>query len=157
MPDVVLAVLIFGPLALAYFLKSNAALAFLALCAGFVLITLASADAARLLNDTGIISLSRTAVSLILLVAPLILTLMLTRKSFSGHSKFILQIVPGLCAGGLLALIVVPLLSQSLHADFANSTFWNSLQKIQPEIVAVGVLSSLLMIWAGGLKRHGRH
>jgi len=148
MPDVVLAVLIFSPLALTFLLKSNAALGFLTLCASFVLITFASADIKNLTHDLSL-KLTGSTINLILLVLPLVLTLLLTRKSFTGPFKLALQSLAALCAGALLALVSIPLLNRSIRANFDNSWGWTNLQKIQTPIIVAGVVLSLLLVWIG--------
>ena len=146
MPDVILAVLVFIPRALTFLLKSNAALAFLTLCASFVLITFASADIEDLSHNLNL-QLTGSTLNLILLAVPLILTLLLTRKAFSGRLKSILQWAAALTTGALLALLAIPLLDASLRNNFAGSWGWNNLQKIQTPIIAAGVILSFLLIW----------
>ncbi len=156
MVDAVLAVLIFSPLILTFLLKSNAAVSFLTLCGAFVLITFASADIKDL---TGKISLevSSSTVNVIILILPLLLTLLLTRKAVSGGIKLILHLAAAFCTGVLLALVSIPLLNQSLRTNFSNSWGWTNLQKIQTPIIVVGVLLSFLLVWAGGFKHVKKH
>jgi len=145
-PDLLLAVLIFGPVALTFLLKSNAALSFFALCAGFVVISFAGADIADLTKNLSF-QINNTTLNLVLLIAPIALTLLLTRKAFSGSLKLLLNCVVALCAGILLALVAVPLLSESARLDFANNTIWSDLQKIQTPAIAGGAFLSLILTW----------
>src|SRR5438105_2696303 len=146
MPDVILAILVLSPLALTFSLKSNAALAFLTLCASFVLITFASADITDLTKNLSI-QIPGSTLSLILLILPLLLTLLLTRKAFSGPVKLFLQSAAALCAGALLALVSIPLLSKSVRTNFDDSWSWANLQKIQTPVIVAGVILSLLLVW----------
>lgn len=155
MPDIVLAILILAPLAITFFLKSNAALAFLALCAGFVLITFASADIGNLTKNLSI-QVNSSTLNLVLLIAPFALTLLLTPKAFSGQVRKLLQCVCALCAGGLLALIAVPLLSESVRLNFASSWGWINLQKLQTPLIAGGIVLSLLLVWFGKSSHHAK-
>ena len=152
MADVILAILVFSPLALTILLKSNAALAFLSLCASFVLITFASADIKDLSSNLSL-QLTSSSLNLILLIVPVVLTLLLTRKSFSGPIKLTLQSAAALCTGALLALVAVPLLNASTRQNFATSWGWDNLQNIQTTTIVAGVLLSLLLVWAGKLGR----
>lgn len=156
MAEILLAVLIFGPLALTFFLKSNAALGFLVLCAGFVLSTSVIGDLKHLLSQLNLSTTSST-IGIILLTVPLILTLLATRGSAGRGIKFWLQLTSALCGGGLLALSVGPILSSSSQFDVTTSSFWTNLQKIQSEIIGTGALISLLLIWFGGFRRFGKH
>ena len=156
MGEILLAVLIFGPLALTFLLKCNAALGFLVLCAGFVLSTSVIGDLKQLLSQLNL-STTNSTVGIILLTVPLVLTLLLTRGSAGKGFKFWLQLGAALCGGGLLALSVGPILSSSSQFDVTTSSFWTNLQKIQSEVIGIGALASLLLIWFSGLKRFGKH
>src|SRR3954471_20968739 len=112
MADIILATLIFAPVIFILALKSNAALSYLVLCGAFTLITFGSADLRDLTGHLDL-RLDSGTLNLILLVSPLLLTLLLTRKSFSGQIKTVLHSATALCAGALLALISVPLLNAS--------------------------------------------
>src|SRR5205807_1758782 len=110
MANVVLAVLLFAPLALTFLLKSNAALSFLTLCVGFVLSTSVIGDLKHLLSEINL-STTNSTLALIILIAPPVLTLLLTRKSSIHKAFFWLQLLAALGVGGLLALAVGPILS----------------------------------------------
>ncbi len=156
MSDFLLGVMILGPLVLTFLLKSNAALGFLVLCAGFVLSTSVIGDLKHLLSQLNLSTTSST-IGVVLLTVPLILTLLLTRRSAGRGIKFWLQLVAALAAGGLLALSVGPILGSSSQFDVTTSSFWPNLQKIQSEIIGIGALVSLLLIWFGGIKHFKKH
>lgn len=155
MTDALLATLILLPAVLTFFLKSNAAIGFLALCGGFAAITLSGSDIQHLVGQTKITSLTSNDVDLALLLVPLLLTLLLTFKSVSGKGQPLVQLLPALCAGGLLAVIAAPMLSSSLNIDITGSPFWKDLQNVESYIAAAGLLSSLLLVWAGSFS-HAR-
>lgn len=156
MADIILAVLIFAPAVITFLLRSNAAMSFMTLSASFVLITLGSADLKDLSGHLDL-HVDSSTLNLILLIVPLLLTLLLTRKAFSGQMKMALYLLTSLCTGGLLALLSVPLLNATSRADFANNWGWTNLQKIQTPIIAAGLILSLFLIWFGGFKRHSKH
>jgi hypothetical protein len=154
MVDALLAAFILAPLVLAFFLRSNGAVSFLALCAGFVLTTYVGSDFKNLLNHFGFNSLNLSTLNLILLILPLALTLLLTRHTFEKRSSFLIHGLPVLSAGGLLAVAAIPFLSGSLQDSFNKSHIWFDLQKAQAAYIGIGVLISLLIIWFEGLKHH---
>lgn len=156
MGDILLAVLVLGPLAITFLLKSNAALGFLVLCTGFVLSTSVIGDLKQLLSQLNLSTTSST-IGILLLIIPLLLTLILTRGSAGKGFKFWLQIAVALCAGGLLVLSVGPILSSLSQFDVTISSFWTDLQKIQSEVIGIGALISLLLIWFVDLRRYSKH
>ncbi len=156
MAEILLGVMIFGPLALTFLLKSNAALGFLVLCTGFVLSTSVIGDLKHLLSQLNLSTTSST-IGIILLAVPLALTLLLTKGAAGKNLKFWLQLAAALCAGGLLALSVGPILSSSSQFDVTTSSSWTALQKIQSEVIGIGALTSLLLIWFGGIKHFKKH
>lgn len=156
MTDVLLAVLILLPAALTFIFKSNAALGFLALCGGFAAITLSGSDIEQLVGQTKITSLTSNNVNLALLTIPLLLTLLFTYKSVTSKGRRYLSVLPALCAGSLLAIVAAPMLNSALQANVADSNLWKQLKDIQSYIVAGGLVSSLLLIWSGGIAKRGK-
>jgi len=152
MADISLAILVFGPLVITFLLRSNAALSFLALCVGFVVSTSAIGDLKHLLSEANL-SVTDSTLATILIVAPLVITLLLTRRAHTRGFKFWLQLAIALCAGGLLALSLGPVLNTSGQFDITTSRFWGDLQKIQSEVIGGGALLSLLLIWSKALKK----
>lgn len=152
MADVILAALVLVPALLTWLLKSNAALSFLALCAGFVVISFAGTDLENLTGQLNF-SINSGTLNLALLVLPLLFTLLFTKHAFTGGAIRLLHMAIALCAGGLLALIAIPLLSGSVRANFADSKLWMDLQNIQSEVIGAGVFLSLVLIWANSLKK----
>src|SRR5688572_7325333 len=127
MADVILAALVVAPLLITLIFKSNAALSFMALCAGFVAISFASSDLKNLTGNLDF-SIDASTLNLILLSVPLLFTLLLSRGFSKDKIALILHGVIALCAGGLLALVAIPLLHGSVQADFASSSWWADLQ-----------------------------
>lgn len=159
MAEALLATLVLLPAVLTFLLKSNASLAFLALCGGFAVITLSGSDIEHLFGKTKITSLTSNDVDLILLIVPVLLTLIFTFRSITNSKQRLLQAIPALCAGGLLAAVAAPMFSQALDINFEKVAVWNSLQNAQSVIVGIGLVFSLLLIWSGGFvhaKRHGK-
>lgn len=156
MTNLLLLILVFGPVALTFFLRSNAALAYLALCAGFVLLSLTTSDLQQLLDHNNLVRVSTDTLGLILLASPPILTLLMTRHAVHGQSKILMQLLPAICLGGLLALIAVPLLNGSVQSNFTGANLWTQLQKIQSWVIGAGALSSLLLVWTTNFRHFSR-
>lgn len=151
MVEALLAVLILVPAILTYLLKSNAAAAFLALCGGFAAITLSGSDIEHLVGKTRITSLTSNNVDIALLVIPLLFTLLLTYRSATAKNQRLLQVIPALAGGGLLAIVAGPMFSDALQISVTSSKFWHDLQNYQSYIVGGGLLVSLLLIWSANL------
>ena len=97
---------------------------------------------------------------LALLLIPLLLTLLLTFRTVGTRNQKIVQLVPALCAGGLLAVVAAPMLNGALNIDITRSPFWKDLQNIESYIVGLGLLASLLLVWGAGFghaKSHKKH
>ena len=156
MTEVFLAILILLPVVMTYMLKSNAAASFLALCGGFTLLTLSGSDIEQLVGKTKITSLTSNNVDIALLALPLLLTLFLTYRSVNSKNRRYFQLLPALCAGGLLAVVASPMLGGSLSVDFSHSAVWKDLQNSQTYIVAAGLITSLFLIWSGGRGHHSK-
>jgi len=157
MAETSLAVLIFAPLVITYFLKSNAALGFLALCVSFVLSTSVIGDLKHLLSETNL-SVSGQTLGLVLVLVPLIVTLLITRSHI--HRKgigLIVQLLCALCAGGLLALTIGPLLTDSSQFNITSASLWKNLNSAQAGIIGTGSLLSLLAIWSHNFRGHKKH
>jgi len=157
MSDALLLVLILFPAVLSFFLKSNAGLGFLAFCGGFTAITLSGSDIQHLVGHTKITSLTSNNVDLALLILPLLLTLLFTYNSVSSKKLRYISVIPALCAGALLAVVAAPMFGSALQTNLSDSSFWHKLEDIEFYIVAVGLLSSLGLVWAASFSHNGRH
>ncbi len=156
MPDILLAIMVFGPLVITYFLKSNAALGFLALCVGFVLSTSVIGDLKHLLSETHL-SIANDTLGAILVLVPFLLTLLLSRHGHARGPMFFFQLIAALAGGGLLALSLGPLLTSSASFNVTDSSAWNELTKIQAGVIGFGSLLSLLLVWTHSYKHAKKH
>jgi hypothetical protein len=161
MAEALLATLLLLPAVVSYFLKSNAAVSFLALCGGFAVSTISGSDIQHLFGKTQINSLTSDDISLLLLALPLILTLLLTFRSISSTGLRLAHAVPAICAGGLLAAVSAPTFSNALNINLSHSPVWKNLQSAQSYIVGAGLVVSLLLVWASGFgyarnHKHGK-
>ena len=156
MPDVVLVALIVAPVLVTYFFKSNAALAYLALCVGFVLSTSVIGDLKHLLSETNL-SITNDTLAMILIALPFLMTLVLSRHGTGRGAMFFAQLLVALLGGGLLALSAGPLINSSVSFNVLDSSLWTQLQKYQSAIIGAGSFISLALVWLGSGHHSKKH
>lgn len=143
----ILAVLVGVPIILLLVLRSNAAVVFLALCAGLVLQIYIGEDAALLLAmitpESG--PAARQVLNGTLILLPPLATAIMLRKKAKGL-KLILNLIPAAAVGGLTVMAIVPHISPITNQKILESAYWRYLEDAQVLIVGLGVLSSLLLI-----------
>ena len=155
-PVIILGLCVLAPVVLAFVLRVNAAILFMSLCVGEVLVIFVSSNAATFLSPiypTGNISFS--SMRLVLLLLPPILTLLLMLHSVVGKSKLILDLIPGIATGLLLALLIVPILPSGLSVNIQNTSIWHHYFQYQTVIVIFGALSSIVFMLLG--RQNGKH
>ena len=155
-PAIILGLCILAPAILAFILRVNAAILFMSLCVGEVLVIFVSENAASYLSPlypTEHISFS--SMRLLLLLLPLVLTLLLMFHSVVGKSKLVLDLIPGIATGLLLALLLVPILPAGLSLNVQGSSIWHDYYHYQTVIVVFGALSSIIFMLLG--RQNGKH
>jgi hypothetical protein len=161
-PDVIIIGLMAVPVALLLLLRINAALVFLSLCLGAVLVQFAGDDAVSIIfGASKDAHVSASVIKLALLLAPAILTMLFMIKTVKGHQRAI-NTLPALGTGLLTALLAVPLLPPGISQKIAHSGLWADILQFQSGIVAVSALACLLFLWmqrpkhgGGGEEKHG--
>lgn len=149
-----------APVVLFTVLRINAALVFLSLCLGAVLVEYVAGEANSLITlfseQAGTVSAS--TMQLTLLLAPAIVTCVVTVLSLHGRLKVLLNILPALAASSLALLLVVPLLPTGLRFELETQEVWRHLVKAQALVVGVGALASLFFLWMqrGSFKQHDK-
>lgn len=144
-----------GPAVLLLFFRSNAALTFLSLCLGSVLAHVASNDASQLLGSTAVNGrfVSPTLVSLVLLVAPAILTAIFMIKSVRPN-RLILQILPAVSTGAAAIILGKQYLSYAAQDQLAKSVVWQTVNQFDVLVIGLSALFCLLAIWMQRPKHH---
>lgn len=158
-PEIVLLLLIAGPALLLMVLMADAALVFLSVCLGAVLLQLVGSDA----NDffsMFLPSLSGNNLKIGLLLLPAVLTTIFMIKSVHG-SKLAFNLLPAVGCGFLLALLLVPLLPGGEAYALQHSGIWHQIQQLQALAIGVSALICLLFLWMkrphSGHAKHGKH
>lgn len=147
-PLVLISLIVGLPIALIIVSRANAAVVFLALCAGSVLARFVSIDATNIFNSFLPTSGSNSAstVQLALLFAPAFFTVVFMRKSVPA-SKLFINVGPAIAAGAAAGLLAVPLLPGGVAHNIVSTDVWSTLQQYESLVIALGVLLSLFNIW----------
>ncbi len=139
-------------------LRINAAMVFLSLCLGEVLVLYVASQANDLLTmlNPNASKLSTVSVQLFLLYAPAVLTASVTLMSVRGKFKTLLNIAPALATSLLAVLLGGPLLSAGVRHAAHSHAMWLYISDAQAFIVAAGALLSLAFLWSqrGSFKPH---
>lgn len=155
-PEVIIIGLLAVPVVLLFLLKVNAALVFLSLCLGDVLVQFAGHDAASIIAGASTSAYATTStIQLGLLLAPVILTILFMLGTVHGQSKRILNLLPAIGVGLLTLLLVVPLLPPGLHYNIVHSSLWQNIQTYESGIVALSTLICLIFLLLSRPKHHG--
>ena len=152
-PDLTLAAIVVIPAVLLMLLRINAALVFLSLCLGNVLVQFVASDASTWLttfsssHTTTVVATAHNNIKIGLLLLPAALTAIFMIRTVSGTPKLLLNLLPAVGVGLLSALLVVPLLSTELsHNIIASSLWWNA-QQAENIIVGGSALACLVILW----------
>lgn len=156
MNDIMLIVATLLPAALLVALRINAAIVFLSLCLGQVLVQFVAKDTDSLIKfiapDAG--SLSESTLYLIMLFLPVVLTCLIMVFSIKGNLKITLNVLPAIAVGALSVLLAVPLTTPAFQRQVHAMSYWGQLADAQALIIGMGALISLLLLWT---QRKGSH
>jgi hypothetical protein len=156
MPLAVLIALVAGPVLLLYLLQVNAAFVFLSLCLGDVLVQFSGRDAASIVSGASTsANITNSTIKLALLVAPAVLTVLFMIGTSKGQKR-VLNVIPSVAVGILLALLAVPLLAPGLSNAVQGLPVWVNTRQLQSGIIAGSTLICLLFLWTSRPK-HGAH
>lgn len=164
-PLIILVALLAVPLVLLMALRINAALVFLSLCLGNVLVQFIGPDAGTMLASTSAravhsIAPGQSYVNLFLLLFPLVLTALIMIHTVKG-AKLALNFLPAVGVSVLGVLLAVPLLSAGMTEAIMHLTLWNKLQSLQSLVLGLTTLVCLMTLWISRPKAHkeeaGKH
>src|SRR5262245_42361976 len=110
-------------------LRVNAAMVFLSVCLGSVLVEHVATQAGDMLGlfTPNVSSVSRSTIELSFLLAPAVVTTIVTIFSVHGRLKVVLNAVPAAAASMLAVLLSVPLLSKGLMFALEKQPVWRLL------------------------------
>ncbi len=165
-PVIALTVIVLAPILTLMVLRINAALVFLSLCLGDVLVQFVAKDTTEFLTlhadkVTQAVNTGNNNVKLILLLLPVILTAVFMIRTINGSSRLALNLLPAAGVGLLGALLVVPLLPPGLAHNVVGSPLWTQVTRVQDLIVGASALVCLFALWLqrpkAGHSKHGKH
>jgi hypothetical protein len=151
-PQVILGAIVVVPFIVLMLFRINAALVFMSLCLGAVLVQFVAPDTQSFADLFSAHNLSNAhppnnTIQLALLLFPVVLTAVFMIRTVRGHTKLLLNALPAAGVGLLGALLVVPLLSLGLQYNIIHSNLWQQLNRGQDLVVGVSALICLLVLW----------
>lgn len=147
-PLIVIGLLSGVPVVLILLFRANAAVVFLALCAGSLLAQYFGDDAVKLFQtfssktDPALYS----GIRIVLLVLPMLLTIFFLRKGIRG-AKFALNLLPTILTGIVTGLLTVPLLTDGTKNNIYGTHVWTIASQMQGTVVAIAIMVSMFMLW----------
>ncbi len=129
-------------------LRSNGVLVFLSVCLGSVLATYVAGDASSVISGASRSSVLATMqwTQLGLLVVPVMLTVLLSRKKLKGL-KLLLGVLAAAAAGGLLALLAVPYMTATYQTAIKSTELWHELSNLETSLVIAGAAITILHLF----------
>jgi hypothetical protein len=137
------------PIALLTVLRINAAMVFLSLCLGYVLVQFVANDADSLISfmAPNADSISASTLKLAMLFTPVVLTSVIMLFSIHGNIRAALNILPAAGFAVLALILAVPLFTPGLRYAIQGQSLWHDVGQAQPMIVGASSFISLLFLW----------
>ncbi|HKU18983.1 MAG TPA: hypothetical protein VJP80_06995 [Candidatus Saccharimonadales bacterium] len=138
-----------APLVVMVLLRINAAMVFLSLCLGEVLVQYVASQANDLLHFVAphASKVSTTTMQLMLLLAPAVVTALVTVLSVRGRLKTLVNILPATAASLLAVLLAAPILPGGFKHSLHSETAWHYIANSQALVVGAGAAISLAFLW----------
>jgi hypothetical protein len=154
-PTALAIVIIAAPIVVLTALRVNAALVFLSLCLGQVLVEFVGNDVA---STIGILATngatSPSLVSLGLLIIPAALTALFMARTVKGSLKLALNVLPAISVGVLGFLLMEPHFSPGLRGGIEAAPLWDMVKGLQVIAVGASAIISLFFLWLQRPKKH---
>ena len=145
------------PIVLLYLFRIDAAIIYLTLCLGYVLVQFISSNAISLLTaiypNAG--QLGYSTIKIILLLTPSILTMVFMFHSIGGPKR-LFNVLPSIAVGLLLILLLQPLLPGGINHTILASNYWTQYQKFETFIIGGGSLFCLALVWTNRKPKHAK-
>lgn len=136
------------PLIVLTVLRINAAMVFMSLCVGYVLVELVAKDADSLISFlTREGTFGQASWQLGMLFLPVVLTCIFMVFSIHGRLKVLVNLLPAAGVSVLGVLLAVPLLTPGLRYAIESQALWGQIYDAQAMIVGAGAFISLVILW----------
>jgi len=145
------------PILIFLFLRVNAALVFLSVCLGAVLVDHVAGEANMIAGSFSPTtnSVSQTTIELCLLLIPAIVTTIIMAFSVHGRIKVVLNFFPAAASSMLMVLLAIPMLPRGLAFNLMTQDAWRLLANAEALVIGAGALVSLFFLWTQ--RRNFRH
>lgn len=138
------------PIILLTVLRINAAMVFLSLCLGQVLVQTVGTEAVTFINfvipNAGVVS--ESTAQLVMLFTPAVLTSVFMAFTIHGNARTVLNVIPATGVGALVVLLGVPLLTPGLRYALQSESLWSQLSSAQALVITAAATASLLFLWS---------
>lgn len=162
-PLVLIVAMVAVPMLALLVLRINAAIVFLSLCLGSVLVQFVGNDASSFINlfSTSKIIMHYGA-SIFLLLLPAIFTMVVMIGTVKGKFRAFLNVLPAIAVGMVGLLLAEPYFTPGLRGSVTGTSAWHEIQRVNTLIVTASTVVSLLFLWLQRPKRSshdegGRH
>ena len=133
---------------------------FLSLCLGAVLVEYVASQANDMIEMfiPRLASASAMSIQLALLLAPAVVTAIVTVFGIHGRAKVTLNALPAMATSALALLLTVPLFTPGLRFALESQPTWRILSNADALIIGAGALVSLFFLWSqrGSFRRHDK-
>ena len=156
-PLIVFGAIVGAPVLLALVMRVNAVYVFMSIAAGFLL-QMSLSDSVDLLVATFLRGSNSLVIARVgLLVLPILLTIILLRKTIGRSLLF--QIIPLLFSGMMLGVLLLPLLTPGFSQAVYNTQYGDSIRSASDLVTAIAVASNMILAYmlfkgTGGRKNH---
>jgi hypothetical protein len=145
------------PALLLIVLRINAAIVFLSLCLGSVLVQFVGKDTSSFLNLFSTSTLvMHFGASLLLLLLPVVFTMIIMIGTVRGKFRIFMNVLPAIAVGVVGLLLAESYFTSGLQGAVSTTTAWTELQKVQTLVVGVSTIVSLLFLWVQRPKKSGK-
>lgn len=147
-PLIILGAIAGAVVLLSILLRVNAVFLFIGVAAGNLLVSSMSDDADLVIGVFAKGSNSELIAPLVLMALPVLFMLLFLRKTIPA-SKVILQIVPLTATGLMLAVLLLPLLPESMSAEIYGTEYGDLIKTTRDVVIGAAVLITLFLSWMG--------
>lgn len=147
-PLILIAAMLLAPAVILFLLRANAALVFLSLCLGSILVRFVGPDAQSFVGlFTKSQNISHSTIQLGLLFLPVVVTSLVMIRSVRGLPRALMNVIPSLAVGLVGLLLAEPYLPGGIQHSLIQTSVWHQLLRGQDLVVGVSALIGLLFLW----------